>query len=629
MSNKEPKADFFDEFNFVDKQGWIDLVLKELKQTDLKPLVSNTYEKIAIQPFYTSEDYKKYAQLHDYQHSFANHNNAVFPPRHWANYEEIDCTDTLKANRLALNALNAGAEGVLINCEGGASIDYSKLLKDIQVPYCHVSLKGKGMDDEKVGDYLDYIKRTFPDHLALINGFFAKDMIANWSNGTLPDGPDFERLSILIKKTAGIPGFKPISIQAHQFHNNGANAIQEVAFILNKIVDYIDKLGEFGITPETVVSNLYVSFSIGNDLFMEISKLRAFRILFDQLTKAYKISALLPGDIPIHCTTSNWTKTVFDLETNLLRNTTEAMAAILGGCNSLHVSPHDALIAAPSSFSKRIARNISNILREEAYLDKVVDPAAGSYYVENLTGKIANNSWELFKMIEEKGGFIASFKLNIIQEEINNIKREKLENISRQKAIIVGTNQYPNLQDKLVPTTDVKTSHETSHEFSYLQSRRASEEIETLRSNTQSILKNFEETPIVTILNLGKNKIQKIRHDFIKTFFNVAGFDTDSIDINPHDLKNPINKGENAKRVLIICGNDEDYIESSIPLVKALKSVNANCMVYLAGKIDQISDQLKMAKLDGHIYLRCDLINTVAAIHQYLLSEEGKEINIS
>ncbi len=630
MNNKEPHKIIFDEFNQVDKQGWIDLVLKSLKLSDIDALVSNTYENIPIHPFYTPEDLIAFKSLQTYQHGCANTQNSLYPPRYWTNFQRLPCLEEANSNKLALKALNSGADGILFNFAAKKSeVDFSMLLENIQLPYCNISFSGNLPNSDNLLNYLVYAKHNFPELTSKINGFYHWDLISQWMQGNAKSSLDFNPIASLIKASQDLSDFKVLTVQGDHYHEQGANAVQELAFVLNGIVDYIDHLTKLGISAADVFRNLSISFSIGNDLFMEISKLRAFRILFDQLITSYNISDFSSNDLHIHCNTSFWTKTLFDEESNLLRNTTEAMAAIIGGCNSLLVIPHDSLTKIPSSFSNRIALNISNIIKEEAYLDKIVDPAAGSYYVENLTGNLVTSGWELFKKIEAKGGLIKSFQSNYIQQEIEEVRQKKHQDIASQKSIVVGTNQYPSLQQKTKPLIEYKPEPKQNNHFkTFYNPHRASEQFEVLRGKTSEILENFGNEPLITILQMGNDKLPKLRYGFINTFFQSAGFMTSKVELGEDFVKDMDAIEKDETHVIILCGSDETYLEKGIPLIERLKSMSSPPLIYLAGKLTTKAKEINEAGLTGCIYLNCDLIATIQTIHLHLAAIAGEEVKL-
>lgn len=629
MKDKRSKEKFFEEFSPVDKEGWIQKVVEDQKDQRFEKLIWSTLEDIEVAPFYTSEDQTRFNHLKAYQHNFGNFNNPAYPARNWTNYEGLDIGKESMSNPAALQALNAGADGLLFNI-GSSEINFKALLKNVELPYCQVSFKSGSESYDLIAKYLNYSKTVYGD-LSILNGFYDFDSIANWTKGSQLKPSVFSKIGELLRQTGLTPGFKPLSIQGHHFHESGANIVQEIAFILNTVVEYFDKLTESETAIADIVGGIQVSLSIGSNYFMEIAKLRAIRILYHQLIKAYGLTNFQPADLQIHCTTSYWTKTIYDPETNLLRNTTEAMAAILGGCNSIMVDPHDLVSVPASTFSRRIARNISSILKEESYLDKIVDPAAGSYYLENLTGEIAQHSWDLFQEIEEKGGFIKAFEKNIIQEKIKTVRQKRHQNVARQKTIIVGTNQYSDPKDivsEFIPAKQVDVSSNATG-YEYLSGGRASKDIENLRIKTVKISNELKQSPSIIIVNMGNDKTQKVRSGFVRSFFNSSGFKTTAVDLKD-DFQHTINDVlTQPGNVVVMCGSDEKYREKALPFTRSLKATAPKKLLYIAGRATELEHELLKEGLHGKIYLHCDMVETIESIHHFLLSEAGKEVNIS
>ncbi len=210
-----------------------------------------------------------------------------------------------------------------------------------------------------------------------------------------------------------------ISINASNFNNAGADIVQELAFGISMGSEYMAQLTDRGISADMAASKIRFSFGTGSHYFPEIAKLRAARLLWSVVINGFHPENIEKMKMDIHCVTSEWNKTIYDPYVNLLRTQTEAMSAILGGTDSLTVEPFDIVFRNPDEFSERIARNQQLILKEEAYFDKVADPAAGSYYIENLTNLISENAWKLFLEIEEKGGFLSCLKSGFIQNKLS------------------------------------------------------------------------------------------------------------------------------------------------------------------------------------------------------------------
>ena len=250
------------------------------------------------------------------------------------------------------------------------------------------------------------------------------------------------------------PNIKILNINGLFFRNSGSTAVQELAFSMNMAVEYLSKGVENGISAEKLIPHIMFTFGIGSQYFMEIAKNRAARVLWAKITEQYCPENTEIGKMYIHSVTCDWNKTAYDAYVNVLRTTTEAMSAMLGGTDSITIKPFDSTFKKENEFSERIARNTSVILKEEAYFDKTVDVSAGSYYIENLTDSIIENAWKLFLEIENEGGYLETLKKGIIQTQIEEIARKRDMNIAQKREILLGTNQYPNSNETISENID-------------------------------------------------------------------------------------------------------------------------------------------------------------------------------
>jgi methylmalonyl-CoA mutase len=246
--------------------------------------------------------------------------------------------------------------------------------------------------------------------------------------------------------------FKPafITINADIIHNSGGHKIQQLQYILGSVTTYVNSLLDMGIEPARTLVAIRIKVAVGNEQFMEIAKLRAIRLLCDNICKAYQVQ---PVNIPIDVVTSWRFLSDRDIYNNMLRASSQAFAAVAGGCDSLDVLPFDLALKQPNEFSLRQARNLQIILAEEAALNKVRDPASGAYYIENLTLQLAQRSWQKFQEMEKKGGLLNAISSGHWQSEIKNnaLKQEKAILQGTKKAIGVNIYQTPDENVKLEP----------------------------------------------------------------------------------------------------------------------------------------------------------------------------------
>ena len=269
-------------------------------------------------------------------------------------------------------------------------------------------------------------------------------------SGTLEVSEDFlfNSLKIAIEWTKeNSPNLKVIGINTLPYVNAGASSVQELAIAISTFVHYVNNLSERGVSAEDVFSKTIFTFGISSNYFMDIAKFRAIRVLLENIAENYQVE-LGKCKPKISAKSSDYYQTNLDPYVNMLRSTTQAFSAIVGGVDSITTLPFDETIRKSDNFSRRIARNIHTILREESHLDQVIDPAGGSYFIETLTEELAKSAWNLFKQIENNGGILESLKNNFIQTEIEKVADERSKDINKRKSVIVGTNMFADIKEK-------------------------------------------------------------------------------------------------------------------------------------------------------------------------------------
>jgi len=376
----------FDAFSEIDREAWKEKIITDLRGKDYdESLVWQTKEGFDVQPFYDNSyigETEKNIQV--IQNSLLNTENPDFGYRYWANSQKIEVDDLEIANKTALEALQNGEDGLLFYLPTILSTeDLGILLQNIQLNYCRVSFHVKGLPGGLLENYKTYIQANNYE-------------LADVSGELLCDFTEAEEkvLNDIFDSLITLPNFK---LQL-SMGKTDTSLSEETADILAAAVNLVRVLEKFGKTPAQVLSSLSVGVHLRNNYFFEIARLRALRLLYTALANSYNVN-YKAEDLHINTTTSIEISeaTKEDPYLNMLSNTGQAMAGIIGGCNSLTILPHNEGIEQTDEFSMHIARNISSILKEEAYFDKVADPAAGSYYLESLTTQLAAKSWELFQ----------------------------------------------------------------------------------------------------------------------------------------------------------------------------------------------------------------------------------------
>ena len=402
----------------------MDRINADLKGADFnKKLVWKTDEGIEVKPFYRMEDIENLIYINTLPGEFPYIRGTKIRNNNWHVRQNIKVSDYQEANLKALTILMKGVDSlgfIISDPESVSEKNFNILLKDIHIEIVEISFLCNG----KAKEILEHITKISDDRgldKADIRGAIEADPVGRlYENGKLcvPVESGFDYLASLTGSASIFPNFRTIHLNASAFNNSGANTVQELAFGIAIGNEYLGQLTERGVSVLTAASKIRFSFGIGSNYFMEIAKLRAARLLWSVVLKGYQTEENEDVKMDIHCVTSERNKTETEPDMNMLRTQTEAMSAILGGTDSLTVEPFDKTFRQPDEFSERIARNQQLILKEEAYFDKVADPAGGSYYIENLTRMIADNAWKLFIEIEDQGGFVSAMNSGFIRNKL-------------------------------------------------------------------------------------------------------------------------------------------------------------------------------------------------------------------
>jgi len=586
----------FSEFSPVTKQEWIEKATIDLKGASIDKLVWKNLSAIAVDPFYNGED------SDEFLNNTGENSSAII------NYRNIIVTTEEKGNRLSLKAIEEGINGLLFEIKENVSVE--ELLQGIDLNTTTISFILSSNTIEFVKEFFAFVKGRITK-VENLTGYFDIEIIKNYvTTGNLATY-EFDKLAELIQLAANYPNYKAVSISGGIYLDSGANQVQEVAFTLNSLVFLIEKLNKKGIEVQTVFDNLHVELAIGSEYFIEIGKFRSFNNLLRVIAKKYNVTEFSPN---LTAKTSIWSKTVTDANTNMLRSTTEAMSAILGNVDGVQIDAYDKEYGETTDFSSRIAGNISIILKEESYFGKVSNPVDGSYYIEKISSKIATKALELFKSIEENGGFYFCFENENIQKQIAEIRFEKIKLISQRRLAMVGVNKYPNLMENISPSnlSDGKTGAVSDAKI--LKPRRAAIEIEALRKFTENLVATTGIRPVVELSSYGNLTMRKARAAFAYDFMGVSGFE-----ILPEksfsDFEQSAKESAKSKsNVVIICSSDQDYDETAINYVKTFRAINQDKVLLLAGNPVTILDQLTKEGLDGVIHLKSDILQIISNV---------------
>jgi methylmalonyl-CoA mutase len=356
-----------DSFPKSNKENWSVAASKEIQGKDpFEALAWRTKDQINFFPYYDQHVSKEIVNLNfQIPPSSAPHKG----PRAWQNLPLVSVIDIHKANDLAISHLENGADGILFDLRKFNVVDINRLLDKIDWAYCSVSFLVT--PSIKIGDHIiEFIREKKFDE-ALLEGMLIWETVPHDAHTVIHTLPGFDKF-----QTLGI-------------HINPSSPVNEISDALQKVVTLMDLLTDKNVRKEIAWRNISVSLPVGVDFFLEISKLIALRFLLFQVAKAFEIHDYGYSDFQIHTRSNDLELEKFQPHSNLLKSTNAAIAAIMGGCNSLTVMAGD----QDNVMLNRVARNVSTILREEAHMDKVSDPVAGSYAIENIVYKIAEAAW--------------------------------------------------------------------------------------------------------------------------------------------------------------------------------------------------------------------------------------------
>jgi methylmalonyl-CoA mutase len=595
MSKTGNKSGLFGEFDPSSKTDWITKATADLKGADFsKRLVWKNLNDIEIYPFYTLEDRKQ-----TLENTGSNSTGVI-------NYRRIPRKAKNK-NELALKAISEGLSGIVF--EIGSTDRIENLLEGmdperVTISYCLGADKREFV--HMVSDF--YKKSGFK--ASAVHGYLEIPVLSEYlCTGRIQDSA-LDELASACLAFKEYPRFKTLVASGREYMDSGSNQTQEIAFTLNSIVFLAEELKHRGVKEKLIFDSLQIILATGSEYFLEIAKLRAFKSLLHLVAEKYGVS---DPDPALLSRSSIWTKSVLDAHTNMLRATTETMSALLGNSQAIEIDPYDKEIGNSKDLPRRIAGNIATILQEESYFGKVRNPADGSYYIEELTHKLATKALGLFKEIESAGGFKEAMEKEVIQNSIALVRTTKLKLISRRRNALVGVNQYPNLMEKL--PADVFQKEEASSNPKFLRPRRAGYEVELIRSNTERLVAKKGHRPTVEFAGYGKLAMRKARAGFAFDFLGVGGFTM----LEDRSYASAVEAAESSARsgsdIVVICSSDEDYNETALDFVKAFRALNDSAILLLAGNPADIFEKLKDAGLDACIHMRSDIIDTMNFIH--------------
>ncbi len=617
----DKKERLFEKFPPVSTEKWMEKITADLKGADFrKKLVWKTRDGIEVMPFYRQEDLEKVHHMGFLPGEYPFVRGVRVSDNTWLVRQDIIVSDYREANTKALDILMRGVSslGFVMDDPQSITVDnISRLLSGIHLESVELNFVTQGMAKELFSALESVLWSAGADTKKIRISIAADPLGKLAANGKLciPVDQGLDYLADLVNETAGIQGLKCVEPSGTIFSNAGAGPVAELAFTLSLGNEYMAALTARGIIPDIAARTMKFTFGIGPDFFPEICKLRAARMLWATIVKGYEPKTDDATLMHIHSVTGRWNKTLYDPYVNMLRTQTEAMSAVLGGAESITVEPFDTVFRSAGEFSERIARNQQLLLMEESHLDKVADPGAGSYYLEELTSMMAREAWKLFLEIEGGGGFLKALQNGTIQEKIATAAKSRKEDAAKRREILLGTNQYPNFREATAPEHDPEklfpgNTPPQDTEVTPIRPARGGEEFEKLRLATE----RADHRPLAFMLTIGNPAMRSARAQFSSNFFAVAGYEV--VNNNGFDtVAGGVSAALEAKAdIIVICSSDDEYpvVAPDIYRMTAGKAV-----VVVAGNPPSM-ETLKAEGLEHFISVRSNVLETLQMFNRIL-----------
>lgn len=619
MANKEK---LFTDFPPVSTSEWKEKVITDLKGADFdKKLVWRTKEGFNVQPMYRSENLEGInVETLPNEFPFVRGTKA---DNVWLVRQDIDAKDAKAANAKARDILNKGVDslGFKIDKQQLDKAYIATLLDGIHADCIELNFDvcgGKAV--ELVGLLADYFAEKGYDLNSLRGSINLDPMNAMLRRGKKLSAEQVAgKVAQMVEAGKRLPAYKVVCVNAVSLNNAGASCSQELGYALAWGAQYLDMLTDAGLSVDEAAKAIKFNFGVGGNYFMEIAKFRAARMLWAMMVKAYEPKCDCAAKMHIHAETSLFNKTVFDAHVNLLRTETEAMSAAIAGVDSLTVRPFDVTYKPSDDFSERIARNQQLLLKEESHFDKVTDPAAGSYYIENLTANIADQAWKRLLDIEENGGFFAAVESGRVQADMKATAEARLKAVSTRREVLLGTNQYPNFNevagDKIVESACCCQCGCTAEAgLDTLPHVRAAQEFEALRLETE----RSGRRPKAFMLTIGNLAMRLARAQFSCNFFACAGYEViDNLGFET------VEDGVAAARkagadIIVLCSSDDEYAELA---PAAYKAIGDGKEIFVVAGAPACMEDLQKLGIEHFIHVRVNVLETLKAFNNLLINK--------
>jgi len=606
------------EQNFDDRdyESWQAAAAAALKGKDLADLTTRTFEGIERSPLYTRQRNGTIRNGDDFPGgtAFARGNRASGNLLGWEiRQTHLAIRDGVNAH--ILSDLENGATAITLKGATAEAAHIASVLHGVYLELAPVHL-ASGSSRELASALLEVCEDRSSDAELLRNhlGLDPVGRLARTGHSVSPLDQEIKQCADMANDVASkYPNIVPIAIDGSVWANGGASDSQELGAILSAGVLWVRALLDSGFGIDDVAEKLEITLTVGPDQFMNMAKIRAARVCWARVMSACGAS---PSQSPvtIHAQTAQAMMTRTDSWVNMLRATTACFAAAVGGADAITVTPFDDAVGLSNDMGLRLARNTQLILQEETKLSSVIDPAGGSWYVEELTDQVAGSAWELFQDLERQGGLADALLSEYWQEELNKTRSERNKAVAHRAMPLTGTSEFPNLDEQQLEREPLPQSLEQiegERRCEALPLFRWSTPFEEMRESVDTSTKE----PVLFLANLGDIATHTARSTFAMNLFEAGGIRT----LNNDGFATTADCVEaftaSNTRIACICSSDSTYSESATQTAQELRSAGAS-LVYLAGNPDALAESV--SDIDGFIYLGCDVLDVLTPIHQLL-----------
>ena len=624
----EEKLNMLAEFPAISAKTWKEKIVADLKGADFdKKLVWRTSEGFNVQPYYRQEDLKGLKTTVSAPGQFP-YVRGTKTTNEWAIRQNICATkNARKANAKALDILNKGVTslGFCLNAEKLSYRYIKTLLEGIKLDAVAINFNVCACKAPELANILVRLVGRSGYDFKAVTGSINVDPIKNMllKGKPLTKEQVAEKIVATVKAAKTLVNYRVVGVNSVALNNSGAYCAQELAYALAWGAEYMTMMTEAGLPNYLAARSIRFNMGIGGNYFMELAKFRAARLLWAKIVEAYKAPVFTAAlkeaaKMNVSAETSRFNMTIFDAYVNMLRTQTETMSAALAGVDEIVVTPFDATYEEPTEFAERIARNQQLLLKEESHFDKVVDPAAGSYYIENLTNSIAEEAWKQFLAIQEEGGMYELVAAGKVQEAMAATLKARLSDVAKRKEVILGSNQFPNFTEKagkkIKEVACGCCCAKPENAIATLPVARAAEEFEALRLETEAAKKQ----PVAFMLTIGNLAMRIARAQFSCNFFACAGYKV--IDNNGFkSVAEGIKAARKAKAdIIVLCSSDDEYATYAPQAWLQLEGAKE---VFVVAGAPACTEDLQKLGIENFINVRVNVLETLKKFNAQLLNK--------